>query len=174
MSLYPLPAGLAESEIYTSRTETTPQYALGSICQVNTDNGVMLAQYVRNAGTASIAAGVGLEFNGAHKVVVVAGAVVNANLIVGGAAASFANSTAGGYGWAIIGGPQTNAWMGATLASSAAPRALACSSGGGILTTVASTSTLRVHAMLRANASTVATGTAGAATSGAIVDWLWR
>lgn len=173
MSHYPAPA--AGADLYAV-DQTTPPGRVGTIATFSTTNGDVTAMCVRNASTASIAAGAAVRIGDAGKtgyVEIVDAASFSPGEVVGGLANSVGNSTQGGYAWAIMRGPQTNALLAATLASSAGYRCLVHnSSAGGLQTLAKASSHAHVMAILHSTASTLSADTA----HGGIVEWaqLWR
>lgn len=177
---YPIP--VTAEDLYSSGN--TRRHVLGARGYFHTDNGPVECVYVRNNNASALSAGLAVGWGssgyGHADTAAVAAANIRAEVVVGGLAASLAASSLGGYGWVIRHGPQTNAFFGATLASSAGARALAASSNGALTTVLmvgTSNATNAVEgqaprAILRPNAAIGTTGTAAAAAASVVVDWL--
>lgn len=167
MSIYP-PAVTAQ-ELYEA--SDIQRHKLGTLAVFDSANGLVQAMYCRNEGTATIAAGLvvgpggslGIGYCG--TVIVAANSSFQEARVLGGLAASLNNSTAGGYAWVIVRGPQTNAFLGVSAASSSAIRLLGANSSAQLVTVAATDDGV---AMMRIT-TTVASGTA----NGTFIDWLW-
>jgi len=173
MSIYPQAA--AGQGLY--ETSDVPKAKLGTEMSFQTDNGVVYARYMQNSnGTSSIAAGFGVGFAGSgfgFDTARLNNASAQMNFFAGIVATSHSGSY---YGWVIYKGPCAAPNLTASVASSAATRAMAMDSAGRWITTVSTAATDnwlaagRVLGCLRTNANTFTTGPA----TNQIMDIYWK
>ena len=178
MSIYPSAVG---SNLYDV-DGTTAKHTVGDVYQFHTDQGVVLARYMRNDQGASVPAGLVVNYgssNGGFATDAV-GDTMQYQQIAGVVCAS---ATTGGHAWVAFRGPVTNAAQAVTMALSAATRMQWVDANGRFSTftstigggTVAASATARDYqnraiGMLSASSTTGDSGTA----SNTPVFILWR